>query len=176
MGTEPSTGPAAWGVWTFSESNSDLSARQWLNSCEVLSNGNLGSTLVDVRIVMYSFTLRIIQNSTYNPGLSTWWRHRMETFSPLLALCTGNSPLTGEFPSQRPVTRSFDVFFGLRLNKRLSKQSRHRWFETPSRPLWRHCNENSEHWLCGVGWKPFLGLMWPTRSNVRQHKTGSALA
>ena len=52
----------------------------------------------------------------------------------------GNSPLTGEFPSQRPVTRSFDVFFDLHLNKRLSKQSRCRWFETPSRLLFRQCN------------------------------------
>ena len=41
----------------------------------------------------------------------TWWRHLMQTFSALLALCVGNSPVTGEFPSQRPVTRSFDVFF-----------------------------------------------------------------
>ena len=41
----------------------------------------------------------------------------METFSALLALCAGNSPVTGEFPSQRPVTRSFDVFFDLRLKK-----------------------------------------------------------
>ena len=46
----------------------------------------------------------------------------------------------GEFPTQRPVTRSFDVFFDLRLNKRLSKQSWGWWFETLSRPLWRHCN------------------------------------
>ena len=53
---------------------------------------------------------------------------------------TGNSPVTGKFPSHRPVTRSFDVFFDLRLIKRLSKQSRRRWFETPSRSLWRHCN------------------------------------
>ena len=52
----------------------------------------------------------------------------------------GNPPVTGEFPSQRPVTRSFDVFLNLRLNKRLSKQSRRRWFETPSRSLRRHCN------------------------------------
>ena len=45
------------------------------------------------------------------PGMSqTWWRHQMETFSALLALCEGNSSVTGEFPSQRPVTRSFDVF------------------------------------------------------------------
>ena len=68
---------------------------------------------------------------------STWWRHQMETFFALLALCAWNSPATGEFPSQRPVTRSFDV----RLNKGLSKQSRRRWFKTPSRSLWRHCNE-----------------------------------
>ena len=53
-----------------------------------------------------------------------------------------NSPVTGEFPTQRPVTRSFDVFFDLRLNKRLSKQWWGWWFETPSRPWWRHCNEN----------------------------------
>ena len=54
-------------------------------------------------------------------------------------LC-GNSPVAVEFPAQRPVTRSFDVLFDLRLNKRLSKQSWGWWFETPSRPLWRHCN------------------------------------
>ena len=41
----------------------------------------------------------------------TWWRHQMETFSALLALCAGNSPVTGEFRAQRPVTQSFDVFF-----------------------------------------------------------------
>ena len=64
----------------------------------------------------------------------------METFSALLAICAGYSPVTGEFPSQGPVTRSFDVFFGLRLNKRLSKESWGWWFETPSRPLGRHCN------------------------------------
>ena len=69
-----------------------------------------------------------------------WWRHQMETFSALLALCAGNSPVTGEFPTQRPVTRSYDAFFDLYLNKRLSKQSWGWWFETPSRPLRRHCN------------------------------------
>ena len=60
-----------------------------------------------------------------------WRRHQMETLSALLVLCAGNSPVTGEFPSQRPVTRSFGVFFDLRLNKRLSKQSRREWIETP---------------------------------------------
>ena len=63
----------------------------------------------------------------------------MEKFSALLALCGGNSPVTGEFPSQRSVTRSFDVFFDLCLNKRLSKQS-WSWFETPPCSLWPHCN------------------------------------
>ena len=46
----------------------------------------------------------------------------------------------GEFPTQRPVTRSFDVFFDLRLNKRLSKQPWGWWFETPSQSLWCQCN------------------------------------
>ena len=71
---------------------------------------------------------------------NSWWRHEMETFSALLTICAGNSPVPGEFPAQRPVTRSFDVFFDLRLNKRLRKQSWGWWFETPSRPLWRHRN------------------------------------
>ena len=69
-----------------------------------------------------------------------WWRHQMESSSALLAICAGNSPVTGEFPTQRPVTRSFDVF-DLRLNKRFSKQSWGLWFETPSYSLWRHFNE-----------------------------------
>ena len=68
------------------------------------------------------------------------WRHQMETFSALLTICAGNSPVTGEFHTQRSVTRSFDVFFDLSLNKRLSKQSWGWWFETPSRPLRRHRN------------------------------------
>ena len=70
----------------------------------------------------------------------SWWRHQMETFSALLALYAGNSPIPGEFPAQRPVTRSFDVFFDLRLNKRLSKQPWGWWFEMQSGSLWRHCN------------------------------------
>ena len=70
----------------------------------------------------------------------SWWRHQMETLSALLAICAGNSPVPGEFPAQRPVTRSFHVFFDLRLNKALSKKSWGWWFETLSRPLWRHCN------------------------------------
>ena len=83
-----------------------------------------------------------------------WWRHQMETFSASLALCAGNSPVPGEFPAQRPVTRSFDIFFDLHLYKRLSKQPWGWWFETPPCPLWRHCDEcftwdtsNFQHWI-----------------------------
>ena len=58
----------------------------------------------------------------------------------LLALWVRNLPVTVQLPSQRPMARSFDVFVDLRLNKRLSKQSRPRWFEAPSCSLWRHYN------------------------------------
>ena len=66
-------------------------------------------------------------------------------------------PLCGEIPSQWTVTRSFDVFFDLRLNKRLSKQLWDWWFEMPLRSLWCHCNvyqflpvkdEGQAHILC----------------------------
>ena len=73
-------------------------------------------------------------------NVKSWWRHQMETFPVLLAICAGNSPVFGEFPTQRPVTRSFDDFLDLRLNKRLSKQWWGWWFETLSHPLWRHRN------------------------------------
>ena len=71
---------------------------------------------------------------------------------PMMTSSNGNifrvtGHLCGEFtghlwiPStQTPVTRSFDTFFDLRLNKRLSKHSWGWRFETPSRLLWRHCN------------------------------------
>ena len=57
----------------------------------------------------------------------------------LLVLCVGNLSVIGEYSSHRPVSRSFDIFFDLRLNKRTNKQSRHKWFDTSSRSLWRHC-------------------------------------
>ena len=89
-----------------------------------------------------------------------------ENISPLMALCVGNSPVTGEFPSQRPVTRSFDALFDLHLlNKRLSKQTWGWWFETPSCSLWRHCNGNSD---CHIHMNPvpiypkivFISFSW----------------
>ena len=70
------------------------------------------------------------------------------SISVLLALCVGYSPVPGEFPSQRPVTRSFDIFFEQCLNKRFSKQSWGWWFEMPSRSMWRHCNGITASRLC----------------------------
>ena len=67
----------------------------------------------------------------------------------------------GEIPTQRPVTRGFDVFLYLRLNKWLSKQPRGSWFETPSWSLWRHCNVKN------VVFYSFLN------ANVLIHETGS---
>ena len=69
------------------------------------------------------------------------WEHFLRYWS----FVRGILPVTGEFPTKRQVTRSFDVFFDLCLNKRLSKQSRGWWFETPSCSLWRHFNER--HWI-----------------------------
>ena len=74
---------------------------------------------------------------------SSWWRHKMETFFALLALCEENPRFTSWFPVERPVVRSFDVSFDLCLDKRLSKQTRRRLFEKPSCSLWRHCNGKS---------------------------------
>ena len=62
------------------------------------------------------------------------WKH----FPRYWPFVLGNSPVPGEFPTQRPVTRSFDVFLDVGLNKRLSKQSKRWWFEAQSSSLWRH--------------------------------------
>ena len=103
------------------------------NFPRVHSSGQLSEVGWDCPVIMKSLGRHWL-------WICPWWRHQMETFSALLAICAGNSPVPGEFPTQRPVTRSFDVFFDLRLNKRLSKQSWGWWLETLSRPLWRHRN------------------------------------
>ena len=105
-----------------------------------------GVKTVDIEVMCFITTASVVAVLSTRLCVS-WWRHQMETFSALLALCARNSPVTGEFPPQKPVTRSFDVFFDLRLNQRLSKQSWGWWFETPSRLLWRHCNAPAVYWL-----------------------------
>ena len=82
----------------------------------------------------------------------------METFSALLTFCAGNSPVPGEFPTQRPVTRNFDVYFDLRPNKRLTKHSWGWWFETLSRSLWCHRNGTITFRTClFVVWRQACG-------------------
>ena len=79
--------------------------------------------------------------------------------SALLVICAGNSPVPGEFPAHRPVTRSFDVFFDLCPNKRLSKQWWSWWFEAPSSPLLRHCNvHRARQWYCRALYKIAIRL------------------
>ena len=96
------------------------------------------------------------QQQINNKFEDTWWHHQMEAFSALLALCAGNSSVTGEFPSQMPVPWSFDVFFDLRLNKRFNKLWRRWWFETPSHSLWCHCNALE---ICSIVIKLFM-ISW----------------
>ena len=79
----------------------------------------------------------------------TWWRHQNGN------IFRDTGPLCGEFtghPAQRPVTQNFDVFFDLRLKKRLSKQSWGWWFQTQSRPFWRHGNGMASEVI--VWWLP----------------------
>ena len=111
------------------------------------------ATRLFVQQLVLIHNIRNIKGQQYWPSCrkvsirDTWWRHQMKTFSALLAICAGNSPAFGEFPAQRPLTRCFDVFFDLCQNKRLRKQSWGWWFETLSRPLWRHCNDGLDIYL-----------------------------
>ena len=102
---------------------------------------NLSLYVFPITLQSFDISFVVILHRLLNKEwILSWWRHQMETFFALLAICAGNSPVPGELPTQTPVTRSFDVFFDLRLNRRLSKQWWGWWFETLSRPLWRHRN------------------------------------
>ena len=99
----------------------------------------------------------------------------MKTFSALLACSAENSPVPGEFSAPRPVTRSFDVFFDLNLNKWLSKQSRGWWFEMPSGSLWRQCNGclNPRIVFIKVTWR-YLLRRWCLCHRYRQNMLAGA--
>ena len=135
----------------------------WVNNREA---GDLRrhSAHCGVRVMLwlhYKF-LMVVCVLPYSSGLlhchgiqsydSTMMTSSNENFFRVTALCEGNPPVTGGFPSQRPVTRNFDIFFDLHLNKQCSKQSRHLWIETHVRSLWRHCNDSaSEVTLKDIG-------------------------
>ena len=84
---------------------------------------------------------------------------KWKQLSALLAFCERDPPVIGGFPSWRLATRSFDVFFELRLNKRLGKQSKRRWFQTLSCSLWRYCNAN-DLLVGGLVWYQKYTLCW----------------
>ena len=108
--------------------------------CQIILNPNFKFKL------QFEFEFQILSSRiSKSPDITSKVKNMMMTssngnISALLALCAGNSPVTGEFLSQMPMAQSFDVFLDLRLNKRLSKQWWGWWFGTLSRSLWRHCN------------------------------------
>ena len=108
--------------------------------------GSMYTEGVDSRIVKCSMAGRCEATCIWELECAIWnWAGFMMTSSKgnifrVTGHLSGKFTGPGEFPAQRPVTRSFDVFFDLRLNKRFSKQSWGWRFETLSRPLWRHCN------------------------------------
>ena len=100
---------------------------------------------VEVTACMINYILLYCMNIINYPFPAPLAKYMMTSSTGNIFRVTG--PLCGEFtgpgefPTQRPVTRSFDVFFDLRLNKRLCKQQWGWWFETPSWSLWRQCND-----------------------------------
>ena len=95
-------------------------------------------------IYIYGNTLRreILREPWFVFGLwlsTSWWRHQMETFSALLAFVRGIHRSPVNFPHKGQWRGA--LMLSLICNKRLSKQSRRWWLETPSRSLWRHCND-----------------------------------
>ena len=92
----------------------------------------------------YYKTSAVAVNLPYHDDVIKWKHFRVA--GPLCGKFTG----PGDFPTQRPVTRSFDVFFDLRPNKRSSKQSWGWWFGTLSCSLWPHCNMNRAALNCSV--------------------------
>ena len=121
------------------------------------ANGELGMTpVIHSRLFLITELTRVTTEiSSFHDDVIKW-----RLFSALLALCAGNSPVTGESSSQRPVTRSFAVFFDLRLNKRLGKHSWGWWFDTPSHPLWRHCDVTFQFVSLGCTWTVIHIFMW----------------
>ena len=100
----------------FSKSPKCLSQAIQMNQTLINNPTNISLVTWHKYSQVYSLQLLI---SSHNDVIKL----KIWTFSELLALCAGNSPITGEFPAQRPVTRSFDAFVDLRLNKRLNKHS-----------------------------------------------------
>ena len=85
-------------------------------------------------------SLKFVPRSRIDNISSIGSDHGLEHFQRYWPFVRGIHRSSVNFPHKRPVAQSFDIFSDLHLNKRLSKQSRHWWFETPSRSLWLHCD------------------------------------
>ena len=117
------TGNGSWRLQAITWTNADLSSVEFV--AFLLQNG----VLWDIGLMhsgifatgLFAYCLGLCRKLWISlPNCRcAWWRHQMETLSALLTRCARNSPVTGESPLQRTLTRSFDVFFDLRLNKRL---------------------------------------------------------
>ena len=137
--------------------------------CSHLGTGRIGVTwCIFISIIcIRTFTPQIVTVTVRYTAVM----ERKGVFRNMMTSSNGNifrvtGPLCGEFtgpgefPTQRPVTRSFDVYFDLRLNKRLCKQSWGWWFETLLCPLWRHSNETHKDTL--YVWSSGVETKWPS--------------
>ena len=66
-------------------------------------------TLSEIWVQNYRNMYELCLVTPYQLNHIPWWSHQMETFSALLAICAGNSPVIVEVPAKMPVTQSFDV-------------------------------------------------------------------
>ena len=130
----------AWRHQAIAWPNVDWSS---VKSCDIhlraVSQEIFTTSVLDMSLTVTNFQIAV---------MSTRDQCMMTSSDDNISLCAGNSPIIGEFPSQRPVTRTFDVFFDLRLNKWLSKQSWDWWFGMPLRSLWCRCNGH----CCYIYW------------------------
>ena len=145
--------------WAYNREAGDL--RHHCAHYDVIAMTNYGSSII-------STTLRNMTGVSFKEGyikqgdckvyqtthkailimITTWNGDIFRVTGPLCGEFTG----PGEFPTQRPVTRSFDVIFDLSPNKRLSKQPWSWWFETSSWSLWRQCNGWAITLCCQTQW------------------------
>ena len=148
------SGPSLVQLWLVTSS----APNHYMNQCWIIPNKTLGnqplwSVKHEINCNEFPSRQHLLLFVQWSDDGHFLWPQRMMISSNwgifhLLAICAGDPLVTGEFPSQRPMTQSFDVFFDLHLDKRLSKQSWGRWFETPSHSLWRHRNGCISHVLC----------------------------
>ena len=109
-----------------------------------------------INVILNYFWARKEKNIPYNMPMTSSNGNIFRVTGPLWGKSNGHRWI--------PLTKASDVFFYLRLNKRLSKQSRRRWFETPLRPLWRRCNANGDVWslLLHLDFETHITPSWAT--------------